>query len=175
MKKLSTLVLLVLSITACQEPAKQAVKTENNRAYFNQVNTSFTDEHIQCLYAQWHSDKFTDTTYKDVGIALSVIDDAQAYQALFSCGPNVTLPNIDFRSKSLLVGVNATFKNRVNTPIRIKKIAQNFARTDSGNFYHITVAGSASDNESGGEWFGFTALVPKIQGEVTLNMSYVFK
>lgn len=175
MKKLSALVLLVLSITACQQTEKQIVEVEKNQAYFNQVNTNFTTEHIQCLYFQWGSDKFTDTTYKNEGIALSVIDDAQAYQSLFSCASGVTLPNIDFQSKTLLIGVSEDFKSRVNTPVNITRIMQNLLRNDSGNLYHITVSGRASESNSGGEWFGFTALVPKIQGEVKLNMSYVFK
>ncbi|MCE7062540.1 hypothetical protein [Dyadobacter sp. CY343] len=55
-------------------------------------------------------------------------------------------------------------------------MAQNLSKDASGDYQlQVTVTGrKGSGLEQGGEWFGFTSLVPKIQGEVKLEMKYEF-
>jgi hypothetical protein len=170
MKVLLTIFLVILTLSGCRKSDKDIVEAEKDMPYFNQVNTAFKTDEIQCLLDQWYANK-----YKNEGIVLAVINDTQTYESFFSCGANVTLPSIDFTSRSLIIGMKADFGERVNSPVNISNISQHLLKKDSDSYtLHVIVRGKPGAEQNGGEWFAFTSLVPKIQGTVDLDISYVF-
>ena len=139
--------------------------------YFNQVGTQFQENEIQCLLDHWYA-----KTYEEEGpIVFRVINDTAAYNAFFSCKAGIVPQAFDFTKNSLLIGMKADLGKPVNSPVNIRKMVQNLSQAENGEYLlQVTVTGRQGGADGGGEWFGFTSLVPKIRSEVKLEMKYEF-
>lgn len=139
--------------------------------YFNQVNSNFETNHIQCLLDQWYSRK-----YESEPIVLRVINDAKSSSDFFSCSAASSLPPIDFAKNSLIVGMKSDYGKFVASPVRISEITQHLVQTSNEAYLlRVKVTGDSSNVSLGGEWFAFTSVVPKINGTVGLDIVYQFK
>ncbi|MEO6282736.1 MAG: hypothetical protein ABIN80_14930 [Dyadobacter sp.] len=164
------LAFILASLAGCSKSSDPPIPENAPMPYFNQVNTTFETDQIQCLLDQWYSG-----TYRNEPIVLRVINDATTYKSFFSCKPGVDLPIINFTYFSLIVGMKAALAES-NTPVNIKKMKQRLVPMSDGQYVlKVTVAGKKSDSSKGGEWFAFTSVVPKIEGKVDLEMKYEFE
>ncbi|KAA0990391.1 hypothetical protein [Dyadobacter aurulentus] len=160
----------LIFVNSCRSPAPPAPEPFE-MPYFNQVNINFQENEIQCLLDHW----YTRTYDEENPIVFRVINDAAAYNSFFSCKQGIVPQSIDFSKNSLLIGMKADLGKPVNSPVNIRKMVQNLSQVENGDYLlKVTVAGRQGGAEGGGEWFGFTSLVPKIQGDVKLEMKYEF-
>jgi len=155
-------------------PAPPAVdNSELKISHFNQVYTRFGLDEINCLLDQWYA-----RTYREERpVVFRVINDDSTYRSFFNCKPEVTLPPIDFSTKTLLVGMNAGSGTGNDAPVNITRMEQRMARDPNDDFIlHVTITGQKSSfGSGGGEWFGFTSLISKTNRKVTLDMSYIYE
>jgi len=172
MKPLSILILATLSLMNLDcKRVTDVSPVKDPTPFFNQVNIAFDNTQLQCLTDQWYR-----RTYKnEQPIAFRVINDASAYATLFPCNLATSLPVVNFATSSLLIGMKADYGEFINTPVNISQITQTLTPTTSGNYtLQVRVAGQASKDGKGGEWFAFAAVVPKVTGTVSLTMNYQF-
>ena len=133
---------------------------------FNQVNIDFEENEIQCLLDRWYAK----TYQEEQPIVFRVIKVEAVENAFFGCKPGTTPHSIDFSKNSLRVGMKADKSNPVDSPVNIRKMVPNLPQQPNEDCQlPVTVTGRRGTGSGwGGEWFGFTTLVPKIQGEVKL-------
>ncbi len=101
------------------------------------------------------------------------LNDDSTYRSFFGCKPEIRLPEIDFSAKSLLIGLKTDHgSEQVNSPANISRIEQKMERDENGDLIlHVTITG----RKGGGEWFGFTSLIPKSKRKVALKMNYLLE
>lgn len=153
-------------------PVPVITNTDLSRSYFNQVYTRFGADEINCLLDQSRAGIYRE----ERPVALRVINDDSTYRSFFSCKPEVELPPIDFSTKTLLVGINAGSGPGNEAPVNITRMEQRMTRDPNDDIVlHVMIAGQKSPGSGGGEWFGFTSLIPKTKRKVTLDMNYVYE
>lgn len=146
--------------------------TEQSRSYFNQVYTRFGADEVQCLV----NHRSAGTYHEERPVVFRVINDDSSYHSFFSCKPEVKLPRIDFSAKTLLIGMNAGGGPGNEAPVRISRMEQRMTRDPNNDLIlHVTITGEKRPGSGGGEWFGFTSLIPKTKRKVTLDMNYVYE
>ena len=175
---LARVLLLILPLAFCATSCIDQVSPETAPAvdytwrempYFNQVYTRFQGDEIQCLIDQWRDGIY----YEEIPVVFRVINDDSTYRSFFGCRPEVSLPPIDFSAKTLLIGMNAGSGSGNEAPVNISQIQQRMTRDPNDDpILHVTVTGKKG---RGGEWYGFTALIPKTKRKVTLDMRYVYE
>jgi hypothetical protein len=161
----------LIALISCDRFVSDPPPLKETMPYFNQVNTNFGVDQIQCLLDQWYALK-----YEDEPVKLQVINDSTHYRTFFACKSGISLPPIDFATQTLLVGMKARYTNPSNTPVNITAMTQNLVKNENGSYtLEVTISGRATANNQGGEWFGFTSAVSKIQSPVDLELSYIFE
>ena len=175
---LARVLFLILSLAFCATSCKDQVATETappvnhtwrDMPYFNQVYTRFHEPEIQCLIDQWHQGIF----HEEKPVVFRVINDDSTYRAFFACRPELALPPIEFYAKTLLIGMNAESIRANEAPVKISHIQQRMTRDPNNDpILHVTVHGKKGQ---GGEWYGFTALIPKTKRKVTLDLRYAYE
>lgn len=102
----------------------------------------------------------------------AVIDDQQAYQTFFGQNSAGDLPTIDFTCYSLLIGNRGSYGDFKDGPANIKSIDQELQQQPNGEWrYTVTI----SAKSKGQEWFGFSALAPRIDQPETVKLSTQYK
>ncbi|WP_031528971.1 hypothetical protein [Dyadobacter crusticola] len=171
MKNLTCFLFFTLILAGSCRPPVPPDPDTFEMPYFNEVNIKFQENEIQCLLDHWYAKTYEE----EQPIVFRVINDSATYNAFFSCKPGITPQAIDFSKNSLLIGMKADFGKPVNSPVNIRKMAQNLSQTANGDYtLQVTVTGRQGGATGGGEWFGFTSLVPKIRSNVKLEMKYEF-
>ncbi len=70
--------------------------------------------------------------------------------------------------------MNAAGGTANEASVNISRMKQVVLRNGDGYLLQVLVGGQRR-NPGGGEWFGFTSLVSKIQRDVTLEMHYQYE
>lgn len=152
---------------SAQQPDSGIAKTPN----ISQVNISFKGSQLDCLLQQWYSDRYRDES----PVVVRIINDSAAYTAFFPCSITEPLPEIDFTTHTLLIGMKADYGRFVNSPVNIRAMEQSLVKlADGSHTLTVKVTGQQSSQGYGGEWFAFMSVVPKITAPVKANMEYVF-
>ena len=146
--------------------------TELKMSYFNQVYTRFRLDEINCLLDQSRAG----TYLEERPVVFRVVNDDSTYRSFFGCKPEVKLPSIDFSTKTLLIGINAGSGPGNEAPVNISRMEQRMTRDPNDDLVlNVTITGQKLPGSGGGEWFGFTSLIPKTRRQVTLEMNYVYE
>lgn len=102
----------------------------------------------------------------------AVISDQQAYQAFFGQNSASSLPVIDFGRYSLLMGNRGSYGDFRDGPANIKGIDQDLQQQPNGEWrYTVTISAKGK----GQEWFGFSALAPRIDQPETVKLTMQYK
>jgi hypothetical protein len=166
-KLLSFLLLSFLAFASCRqvvEPQTQATLDPNriiNEPFFSQSSTAFRAPHVENLVTLWRSE-----TVKSL-VNFAVVNDQRTYEEVFR-GVAAPLPAIDFSQNTLLIGRRGAEYG--NGPANIKQMSQSLTLVNNEWQYRVLI----THRSNGGEWFGFTRLVPKITdaSSVKLVMEY---
>lgn len=135
--------------------------------FFNQVNTEFRGSQANRLLSFWYSRRNAEP------VKFSAINDQQSYLAFFGQVSADSLPYIDFNRNTLLIGTRSGYGSFVDGPANIKGIEQDLQPQPNGEWVYTVTVNARS---KGSEWFGFAALVPRIDKPemVKLTMQYRF-
>ena len=158
----SMLVLSTPFVLGCRQPADPQSKLDPDRiildqAYFNQSNTAFKAPHVEKLVELWRTEMVKQL------VNFTVVNDQKAYEEAFR-GVKTSLPTIDFTQNTLLIGRRG--QDYTNGPANIKRMSQSLNLVNGEWRYSVTV----THRSTGGEWFGFTRLVPRIADPSTIKL-----
>lgn len=173
MKNLLVCFSVIASLTgllSCQQTAAPTPVPDPDPVFkvpfFNQVDTEFRGSQTEKLLDFWYKGRSKQP------VEFAVINDQQAYQTFFGQNSAGNLPVIDFGRYSLLVGNRGGNGSFQDGPANIKSIGQDLQQQPNGD-WHYTVTISAKSK--GQEWFGFSALAPRIDKPETVKLMMQYK
>ncbi|MFD2935813.1 hypothetical protein [Spirosoma flavum] len=162
---------LFLLVNSCQQVSAPTPVIDPdpvlNVPFFNQYKTEFRGYQTSKLLDFWYKGRSKES------VEFAAINDQKTYQTFFDQTSDSGLVVIDFNRYTLLVGNRGNYGTFMSDgPANIKSVEQDLQPNTNGEWQYIV---TVSAKNKGSEWFGFSALVPRIEKPETVKLTMKYK